>query len=121
MAVVAKPPPSQHVTNVESRWIFPQSDSKDWPCGIQDQIWAFNAATGNALTTVLAGFAFTTVSLPNIILLVALVASESARAPLVMAFAAAAFIPRGAMVIALRVSLQGHLWSWPLPQLLSFP
>merc|ERR1719346_866312 len=94
-----------------SLWIFPQSDSKDWPCGIQDQIWAFNAATGNALTTVLAGFAFTTVSLPNIILLVttlffssALVASESARAPLVMAFAAAAFIPRGAMVIALRVS-----------------
>merc|ERR1719346_268543 len=109
-----------------SLWIFPQSDSKDWPCGIQDQIWAFNAATGNALTTVLAGFAFTTVSLPNIILLVALVAgflrvlilarpgmvktpdfftsalvaSESARAPLVMAFAAAAFIPRGAMVIA---------------------
>merc|ERR1719192_2453130 len=85
---------------------------------------------GNALTTVLAGFAFTTVSLPNIILLVALVAgflrvlilarpgmvktpdfftsalvaSESARAPLVMAFAAAAFIPRGAMVIALRVN-----------------
>merc|ERR1712129_691539 len=35
---------------------------------------AFNAATGNALTTVLAGFAFTSVSLPKMILLVALVA-----------------------------------------------
>merc|ERR1719343_844299 len=121
-----------------------------WPCRIQDQMLAFNAAAGNALTTVLAGFALTIVSLPNMILLVALVAgflrvlilarpgivntpffftsaapispnapkslvttlffssalvaSESARAPLVMAFAAAAFIPRGAMVIALRVS-----------------
>merc|ERR1719510_384035 len=58
MAVVAKPPPSQHVTNVESRCGSSQSDSKDWPCGIQDQIWAFNAATGNALTTVLAGLGF---------------------------------------------------------------
>jgi len=120
-----------------------------WPCRIHDRMLAFNA-TGNALTTVLAGFARTIVSLPTMILSVALVAgflrvlilarpgmvntpvfftsaapispnepkslvttlffsstldaSESARAPLVMAFAAAAFIPRGAMVIALRVS-----------------
>merc|ERR550519_2837412 len=104
---------------------------------IHDQIVFLRAATANALMTVLAGFAFTTVSLPNIILLVAfvagfllvlilvrpgmvntpafftsavptsanlsksfettpffsskLVARDSARAPLVMAFAAAAF------------------------------
>ena len=45
-----------------------------WPCRIQDQMLAFNAATGNALTTVLAGFALMIFSSPNMILLVALVA-----------------------------------------------
>merc|ERR550519_807688 len=106
---------------------------------IHDQIVFLRAATANALMTVLAGFAFTTVSLPNIILLVAfvagfllvlilarpgmvntpafftsaaptsakvpnsfvttllfssaLVARTSARAPLLMAFAATAFVP----------------------------
>ena len=44
-----------------------------WPCRIHDRMLAFNA-TGNALTTVLAGFARMIVSLPNMILLVALVA-----------------------------------------------
>merc|ERR1719410_1132226 len=38
------------------------------------QICALSAATANALTTVLAGLAFTTTSLPNIIFLVAFVA-----------------------------------------------
>merc|ERR550519_514129 len=112
---------------------------------IHDQIVFLRAATANALMTVLAGFAFTTVSLPNIILLVAfvagfllvlilarpgmvntpafftsaaptsaklpkslvttllfnsaLVASASARAPLVMLVAPAFFMPPFAMMI----------------------
>merc|ERR1740129_826497 len=45
-----------------------------WSCRIQDQMLAFNAATGNALTTVLADFALMIFSSPNMILLVALVA-----------------------------------------------
>merc|ERR1719479_728215 len=150
MAVVAVPPPGQHVTNDESRCGTSRTLTHvtcphvTCPCGIQHQIWAFNAATAKALTTVLAGFAFTIVSLPNITFLVALVAgfflvlimqrpgrvnlptfftsavptsandirslvttaffssqpvaSASARAPLLMAFAAA-FIAFGAMAI----------------------
>merc|ERR1719191_2458813 len=39
------------------------------------QIWALSAATGKALTTVLAGFAFTFISWPKAILTPALVAS----------------------------------------------
>merc|ERR1712178_570929 len=38
------------------------------------QIWALSAATGKALTTVLAGFALTFISCPNAILTPALVA-----------------------------------------------
>jgi len=85
MAVVAVPPPGQHVTNDESRCGTSHTLTHvtcphvtcphvTCPCGIQHQIWAFNAATAKALTTVLAGFAFTIVSLPNITFLVALVA-----------------------------------------------
>merc|ERR1719225_979618 len=43
-------------------------------CTNQDQIALFNAAVGNAFTTVLAGFALTTTSWPNIIFLAAFVA-----------------------------------------------
>merc|ERR1740138_176056 len=41
---------------------------------LRSQICAFNAATANAFTTVLAGLAFTFISWPNIILTPALVA-----------------------------------------------
>merc|ERR1719384_457195 len=128
-----------------SRWNFPRDHSRDLPCELQDQIAPLRAAVGNALTTVLAGFALTTTSLPNIIFLEAfvagfllvlilarpgmvntpdfftsavptsaklpkilvttlffsstLVARTSARAPLVMVFGAAAFIPLGAMAL----------------------
>merc|ERR1719384_60301 len=57
-----------------SRWNFPRDHSRDLPCELQDQIAPLRAAVGNALTTVLAGFALTTTSLPNIIFLEAFVA-----------------------------------------------
>merc|ERR1712008_74550 len=74
------PPPGQHVTNDESgcgtthTLTHVTCPHVTCHCGIQHQIWALNAATAKALTTVLAGFAFTIVSLPNITFLVALVA-----------------------------------------------
>eukprot|EP00419_Tripos_fusus_P009351 CAMPEP_0172654612 /NCGR_PEP_ID=MMETSP1074-20121228/21_1 /TAXON_ID=2916 /ORGANISM="Ceratium fusus, Strain PA161109" /LENGTH=56 /DNA_ID=CAMNT_0013469067 /DNA_START=50 /DNA_END=217 /DNA_ORIENTATION=+ len=56
MAVVAAPPPDQHAGKGESLWGFPHEDSRDLLCHVQ--IVFLSAATANALTTVLAGFAF---------------------------------------------------------------
>ena len=74
MAVVAHPHQASMSQMLNLAADLSTVDSNKWPCAIEDQMLAFNAATGNALTTVLAGFAFTSVSLPNMILLVALVA-----------------------------------------------
>merc|ERR1719410_820431 len=151
MAFVARPSPRQHAGNSEHHCGTTHTMNESWglSCKMQDQIALLSAAVGNALTTVLAGFALTTTSWPNIILLAAfvagfllvlilakpgmvktpvfltsavptsakepkslvttlffssqLVARASAMAALVMAFAAAAFIPPFAMAIGGRI------------------
>merc|ERR550534_1633824 len=76
MAFVARPSPRQHAGNSEPHCGTSHAMNDSWglSCKMQDQIALLSAAVGNALTTVLAGFALTTTSWPNIILLVALVA-----------------------------------------------
>merc|ERR1719414_147862 len=70
------PSPSQHAGNSEPHCGTSHAMNDSWglSCKMQDQIALLSAAVGNALTTVLAGFALTTTSWPNIIFLVALVA-----------------------------------------------
>merc|ERR1719445_1301044 len=76
MAFVARPSPSQHAENIKPHCgtSHVMNDSWGLSCKMQDQIALLSAAVGNALTTVLAGFALTTTSWPNIILLAAFVA-----------------------------------------------
>merc|ERR1719206_1226356 len=76
MAFVARPSPSQHAGNSEPHCGTSHVVNDSWglSCKMQDQIALLSAAVGNALTTVLAGFALTTTSWPNIILLAAFVA-----------------------------------------------
>merc|ERR1711953_1341053 len=76
MAFVARPSPSQPAGNSEPHCgtSHTMNDSLGLSCKMQDQIELLSAAAGNALTTVLAGFALTTTSWPNIIFLAAFVA-----------------------------------------------
>merc|ERR1719411_1464118 len=146
MAVVAAPSRSQHVEMKNFAVELPTGKLMRQALQDANQIARLSAAAGNALTTVLAGFALTTTSWPDIIFFPAfvagfrlvlilarpgmvntpdfltsvaptsanlpksfettaffkseLVASESARAPLLMAFGAAfiaAFILFGAL------------------------